>query len=196
GGALRPGAGERRRLAHDPHPAHGPERAGDSAYAGGRRARAGGGGHPARHRDVLAQRDADAAVGTGTDWDRARLLPRPERRGDRQTLAGAARVGQELEEAGPESAREPARRRVAVTHEEAWTRLPDLLQDRDDSALLAHVRACPDCQRQLFLLGRVDRLLRANLDAELPRSARRPRGRRMLAAGPAPPPPPAPAAAP
>jgi len=47
-----------------------------------------------------------------------------------------------------------------VRHEEAWTRLPDLLGDRDDAALLGHVRACVDCQRQLFLLGRVDRLLR------------------------------------
>jgi hypothetical protein len=47
-----------------------------------------------------------------------------------------------------------------VTHEEAWTRLPDLLDDRDDAALLAHVQVCADCQRQLFLLGRVDRLLR------------------------------------
>lgn len=47
-----------------------------------------------------------------------------------------------------------------MRHEQAWTRLPDLLEDRDDAALLAHVRACSDCQRQLFLLGRVDRLLR------------------------------------
>jgi len=47
-----------------------------------------------------------------------------------------------------------------MRHEEAWRRLPDLLDDRDESALLAHVRACPSCQRQLFLLGRVDRLLR------------------------------------
>ena len=47
-----------------------------------------------------------------------------------------------------------------MNHEQAWTRLPDLLDDRDDPALLAHVRACADCQRQLFLLGRVDRLLR------------------------------------
>jgi anti-sigma-K factor RskA len=46
-----------------------------------------------------------------------------------------------------------------LTHEEAWTRLPDLLDDRDDDVLLAHVRVCADCQRQLFLLGRVDRLL-------------------------------------
>jgi hypothetical protein len=47
-----------------------------------------------------------------------------------------------------------------VRHEEAWTRLPDLLEDRDDSGLLAHVSVCAECQRQLFLLGRVDRLLR------------------------------------
>jgi anti-sigma-K factor RskA len=46
-----------------------------------------------------------------------------------------------------------------MRHEEAWTRLPDLLEDRDDAELLAHVRACAACQRQLFLLGRVDRLL-------------------------------------
>jgi hypothetical protein len=47
-----------------------------------------------------------------------------------------------------------------VKHEEAWQRLPDLLDDRDDSELLGHVRSCADCQRQLFLLGRVDRMLR------------------------------------
>lgn len=47
-----------------------------------------------------------------------------------------------------------------MTHEHAWTRLPDLLADRDEPELLAHVAACHDCQRQLFLLGRVDRALR------------------------------------
>lgn len=47
-----------------------------------------------------------------------------------------------------------------MTHEEALQRLPDLLDDRDDPALLGHVRGCADCQRQLFLLGRVDRMLR------------------------------------
>ncbi len=47
-----------------------------------------------------------------------------------------------------------------MRHEDAWTRLPDLLDDRDDAALLAHVRECATCQRQLFLLGRVDHLLR------------------------------------
>jgi anti-sigma-K factor RskA len=52
-----------------------------------------------------------------------------------------------------------------VRHGEAWTRLPDLLDDRDDAALLAHVRACADCQRQLFLLGRADRLLRERASA-------------------------------
>jgi hypothetical protein len=47
-----------------------------------------------------------------------------------------------------------------MTHEGAWTHLPDLLDDRDQPELLAHVAACHDCQRQLFLLGRVDRALR------------------------------------
>jgi len=51
-----------------------------------------------------------------------------------------------------------------VTHERAWTRLPDLLADRDEPDLLAHVAACHDCQRQLFLLGRVDRALRGAAD--------------------------------
>ena len=65
-----------------------------------------------------------------------------------------------------------------MRHEDAWQRLPDLLDDRDDPTLLGHVRDCADCQRQLFLLGRVDRLLRDE------RSSRRPpRGvRRGLAA--------------
>jgi hypothetical protein len=58
-----------------------------------------------------------------------------------------------------------------MRHEEAWRRLPDLLDDRDDGALLTHVRACAACQRQLFLLGRVDRLLRDNAVVE--RSPRR-----------------------
>ena len=47
-----------------------------------------------------------------------------------------------------------------MTHELAFERLPDLLFDRDDPDLLAHVRSCHRCQRQLFLLSRVDRLLR------------------------------------
>jgi len=47
-----------------------------------------------------------------------------------------------------------------VNHEHAWTRLPDLLDDRDEPELRAHVTACHACQRQLFLLGRVDRMLR------------------------------------
>jgi hypothetical protein len=68
-----------------------------------------------------------------------------------------------------------------VKHEEAWRRLPDLLDDRDDAGLLAHMRACPDCQRQLFLLGRVDRMLQDSASAR--RSARRrPTVRRLLAA--------------
>jgi len=66
-----------------------------------------------------------------------------------------------------------------VTHGEAWTRLPDLLEDRDDVPLLAHVRVCADCQRQLFLLGRVDRLLRERDSSEVV-SRIRPLGRRGL----------------
>lgn len=47
-----------------------------------------------------------------------------------------------------------------MIHDHAWRRLPDLLEDRDEPMLLAHVSGCHECQRQLFLLGRVDRLLR------------------------------------
>ena len=67
-----------------------------------------------------------------------------------------------------------------MNHEEASARLPDLLDDRDDAALLAHVRDCDDCQRQLFLLGRVDRVLRDRA-ATLPRTRLRPRGLRSRA---------------
>ena len=56
-----------------------------------------------------------------------------------------------------------------MTHELAFERLPDLLFDRDDPDLLAHLAGCHRCQRQLFLLSRVDRLLRQ----------RRPRARRL-----------------
>jgi hypothetical protein len=56
-----------------------------------------------------------------------------------------------------------------VRHEQAWQRLPDLLDDRDDPDLLGHVRGCAECQRQLFLLGRVDRLLREQARARQPR---------------------------
>jgi len=65
-----------------------------------------------------------------------------------------------------------------VTHEEALQRLPDLLDDRDDPALIGHVRSCAECQQQLFLLGRVDRMLRVGAP---PRQRRlRPR---VIAAG-------------
>ncbi len=47
-----------------------------------------------------------------------------------------------------------------MTHDLVFERLPDLLFDRDDPDLLAHVGSCHRCQRQLFLLSRVDRLLR------------------------------------
>jgi hypothetical protein len=69
-----------------------------------------------------------------------------------------------------------------VTHEQASTRLPDLLEDRDDAALLAHVRECPECQRQLFLLGRVDRILRESASSSRPSRARRPARRGVLVA--------------
>src|SRR5439155_17397941 len=60
----------------------------------------------------------------------------------------------------PQPARDAARRGEPVTHEQAWERLPDLLGSHNNARLLAHVAGCHDCQRQLFLLGRVDRLLR------------------------------------
>lgn len=49
-----------------------------------------------------------------------------------------------------------------MTHEAAWERLPDLLLDRDDRGLLAHVKSCHLCQARLFRLARVDRVLRGN----------------------------------
>jgi hypothetical protein len=67
-----------------------------------------------------------------------------------------------------------------VKHEQAWAQLPDLLEDRDNASLLAHVRECADCQRQLFLLGRVDRLLRDRGGMLRPR--RRLRRAQLLAA--------------
>ena len=69
-----------------------------------------------------------------------------------------------------------------MRHEEAWKRLPDLLDDRDDAGLLAHVRACAECQRQLFLLGRVDRLLQDGASARGSTRRRRPLSLRLLAA--------------
>jgi hypothetical protein len=67
-----------------------------------------------------------------------------------------------------------------MRHEEALRRLPDLLDDRDDAALLAHVRVCATCQRQLFLLGRIDRLLRDSASGQ--RSPRRGRTRATILA--------------
>ena len=64
-----------------------------------------------------------------------------------------------------------------MTHELAYERLPDLLFDRDDPDLLAHIRRCHHCQRQLFLLSRVDRLLRQRR----PQARRRGRSLRALA---------------
>jgi len=69
-----------------------------------------------------------------------------------------------------------------VKHEEAFKRLPDLLDDRDDAGLLAHVRTCTPCQRQLFLLARVDRLLRDSAAAQEATWRRWPTAWRLLAA--------------
>ena len=69
-----------------------------------------------------------------------------------------------------------------MRHEEAFKRLPDLLDDRDDAGLLAHVRVCADCQRQLFLLGRVDRMLRDSASAPGAAGRRWPAARHLLAA--------------
>jgi hypothetical protein len=67
-----------------------------------------------------------------------------------------------------------------VNHEQAWARLPDLLDDRDDPTLLAHVRTCADCQRQLFLLGRIDRLLHERAAVQSGERPRRWGARRTL----------------
>ena len=67
-----------------------------------------------------------------------------------------------------------------MTHDEAFRRLPDLLDDRDDASLLQHVRECADCQRQLFLLGRIDRALG---DSAPPQSRRRFAGRAFAGGG-------------
>ena len=66
-----------------------------------------------------------------------------------------------------------------MTHEHAWKRLPDLLEDRDEPELLAHVAVCNPCQRQLFLLGRVDRLLREAAPARRKERRRARRVRRL-----------------
>jgi hypothetical protein len=66
-----------------------------------------------------------------------------------------------------------------VTHEETFRRLPDLLEDRDNAALLEHVSECAECQRQLFLLGRIDRALRDSA----PEHKRTFSGKRAVAAG-------------
>jgi hypothetical protein len=70
-----------------------------------------------------------------------------------------------------------------VKHADAWQRLPDLLEDRDHPDLLAHVRGCAECQRQLFLLGRVDRMLSDNAPARQSRLHIRRGGSTILAIG-------------
>jgi hypothetical protein len=70
-----------------------------------------------------------------------------------------------------------------VNHEEASQRLPDLLEDRDHPELLAHVRGCRKCQRQVFLLGRVDRMLRDTAPGRRSRIPMRRRGATILVIG-------------
>ena len=65
-----------------------------------------------------------------------------------------------------------------MSHERIWARLPDLLEDRHEPELLAHLASCHDCQRQAFLLGRLDLLLR---DAA---AVHRPQRRRARKASP------------
>ncbi len=69
-----------------------------------------------------------------------------------------------------------------MTHDLASERLPDLLFDRDDPDLLAHVGTCHRCQQQLFLLSRVDRLLRQRRPRPAEVSRRRSLGALAIAA--------------
>lgn len=69
-----------------------------------------------------------------------------------------------------------------MTHDFAYERLPDLLFDRDDPDLLAHVGTCHRCQQQLFLLSRVDRLLRQRRPRPAAVSRRRSLGALAIAA--------------
>ncbi len=48
-----------------------------------------------------------------------------------------------------------------MNHRAAYERLPDLLVDRDDPDLVAHLARCHDCQQRLFRLTQVDRMLRS-----------------------------------
>jgi hypothetical protein len=69
-----------------------------------------------------------------------------------------------------------------MTHESAWERLPDLLETKGDRELLAHIRSCHACQEQVFLLNRVDRLLREHRPPRRRRTLRPPVRRRLAAA--------------
>ena len=73
-----------------------------------------------------------------------------------------------------------------MRHDKAWELLPDLVVERGgDSELRRHVARCHECQRQLFLLQRVDGLLRARPRAVTPRrrSSRLRRMMRLVALG-------------
>jgi hypothetical protein len=66
-----------------------------------------------------------------------------------------------------------------MKHEIAWQHLPDLLERGGESDLRRHVARCHACQRQLFLLQRVDALLRSRPRTWEPRG-RPSRVRRIL----------------
>jgi hypothetical protein len=60
-----------------------------------------------------------------------------------------------------------------MRHDAAWEHLPDLLVDRDDPQLVAHVADCHACQQQLFRLIRIDRMLRSVGRSPISRSTAR-----------------------
>jgi hypothetical protein len=66
-----------------------------------------------------------------------------------------------------------------VSHDAAYQRLPDLLFDHGEPSLVAHLEGCDVCRKQLSLLVRIDRLLRARI----PRApSRLPAGRLRIVA--------------
>ncbi len=75
-----------------------------------------------------------------------------------------------------------------MTHDEAWPLLPDLITTPDEvpDRLRTHVASCHTCQRQLFRLQRVDRLLRTHGREQEPARRRARRRMRWLAAAAAP----------
>lgn len=62
-----------------------------------------------------------------------------------------------------------------MTHDQAWRLLPDIITAPDDvpDRVRSHVASCHICQRQLFRLQRVDRLLRSDAFRGEPARGRR-----------------------